>query len=70
MVTPPKTPSRLANKYGKIPFAFPAATQLTGLGLISDALVGRIRWDNLAIIDEVEIILGDDQDVRTKYIDE
>ena len=34
-----RTPSGIANNYGVIPDAFPAAVELTGLGALSDAVV-------------------------------
>ncbi|KAK2766112.1 hypothetical protein FQN54_007627 [Arachnomyces sp. PD_36] len=36
-----------------VPFRFPAAVQLTGLGSISDALVGRVRWDTPEVLTEI-----------------
>lgn len=36
----PSSPSGLSNRYNTILYTFPAAVQLTGLGVISDALVG------------------------------
>ena len=39
--SPERTPSGLPNMYGSIPYRFPAAVELGGLGALSDALVGR-----------------------------
>ena len=39
------SPSGLANRYGAIPFAFPASVLLEGLGALSSALVCRQRHD-------------------------
>jgi hypothetical protein len=43
LTAPRATPSGLANMYGRIPYRFPAAVELTGLGPLSDALVCRMR---------------------------
>jgi hypothetical protein len=43
MVAARLSPSGLPNRYGAIPFAFPAAIELDGLGALSDALVCRRR---------------------------
>jgi hypothetical protein len=37
MVAARLSPSGLANRYGAIPFAFPAAVELEGLGALSDS---------------------------------
>ena len=60
---PPKTPSGLPNKYGKIPYAFPPAPQVIGLGPISDALVGRLKWTNPAVASKVRIMLGTNKEL-------
>jgi hypothetical protein len=43
LVSPIATPSGLANWYGAIPYRFPAAVEVAGLGALSDALVCRRR---------------------------
>jgi len=53
----PLSPSGLANRYGVIPFAFPAAVELEGLGALSDALVCRRRHDKLTVMAEKDVIL-------------
>ena len=40
------------------PYCFPAATQLTGLRALSDALIGRLEWDSPAVLRERDIVLG------------
>lgn len=62
------TPSRLANMYGAIPYRFPAAVEITGLGAISDALVCRRRWDSVQVLRERGILLGNDMDAKLQYI--
>ena len=43
---PPRSPSGYPNMYGKMTTSFAANVQLDGLGPISDALVGRRRWND------------------------
>ncbi|PYH95568.1 hypothetical protein BO71DRAFT_286273, partial [Aspergillus ellipticus CBS 707.79] len=57
MVPGPKSPSGLANRYSTIPYTFPAALPLTGLGAISDALVGRVKWTNPAVLIELNNLI-------------
>jgi hypothetical protein len=56
----PSSPSGLHNMFGNVPYVFPAALQVTGLGPISDALVGRTRWDDPRVATEASILLGAD----------
>jgi hypothetical protein len=49
-VAAPSSPSGLANRYGAIPFAFPAAIELDGLGVLSDAVV--CRHDKANVVSE------------------
>jgi hypothetical protein len=51
------SPSGLANRYGAIPFAFPAAIGLEGLGALSDALVCHRRYNNYAVVSEKRLLL-------------
>lgn len=68
LVSGPATPSGLANRYGDIPYAFPAAVQLTGLGPISDALVGRIRHDNATVVSLKQRLLTGGSAFRDTYL--
>lgn len=65
---PRSTPSGLANRYGAIPYRFPAAVELTGLGALSDALVCRRRWTSAAVLRERDILLGADRDAAAQFI--
>src|SRR5205085_9550965 len=49
MVAARRSPSGLANRYGAIPFAFPASVLLEGLGALSSALVCRQRH-NMGVV--------------------
>ena len=62
------TPSGLPNRYATIPYKFPAAVSLVGLGGISDALVGRQRWDTPNVLREVRLLLGQDFVQTREYI--
>jgi hypothetical protein len=66
----PTSPSGLHNLFGQPPYAFPAAVPVTGLGPISDALVGRIRWDNPLVLQDLELLLGPLEQPRNQYIQE
>ncbi|KAL8867736.1 MAG: hypothetical protein Q9198_008410 [Flavoplaca austrocitrina] len=70
MTAPPNTPSGYPNKYGSIPFRFPAAMELLNVSPIADALVGRRLWDSPAVIAERNILLGPDHMARNKLIQE
>jgi hypothetical protein len=62
------TPSGLAVRYGTIPYKFPAAVPLVGLGGVSDALIGRQRWDTPNVMREVRLLLGPDPAKAQEYI--
>jgi hypothetical protein len=64
----PSSPSGLGNLYSKIPYAFPAALPLTGLGAISDALVGRVRWDSPVVRAELNILFGPDVQKANEFL--
>ncbi|KAK2795510.1 hypothetical protein FQN52_005277 [Onygenales sp. PD_12] len=68
MVGGPATPSGLSVLYGTIPYRFPAAVAVTGLGAISDALVGRLRWDDPMVRQEQSILFGTEGHGAEEYI--
>ena len=49
--------SGLANRYGAIPFTFPATIELEGLSALSDALVYHRRHDKYAVVSEKRLLL-------------
>ena len=65
---PRATPSGLPNRYGAIPYRFPASVELCGLGPISDALVCRRRWSSPAVMAIRGILLGADRELARAYI--
>lgn len=68
-VAPPSTPSGLSNNYKRIPYAFPAHVNVGGLGALSDALVGRVRWTDAGVIAERNIMLGDDRHKAMAFVE-
>lgn len=63
------SPSGLANRYGVIPFAFPAAVELDGLGALSDALICRRRHDKYAVVAEKRLLLAGAKADVDAYLD-
>lgn len=68
--SPKATPSGLANRYGAIPYRFPAAVEIAGLGAISDALVCRRRWDSPMVKKERDVLLGSDRAQAHSHIEQ
>jgi len=68
MASPSATPSGLANRYGAIPYKFPAAVEITGLGPLSDALVCRRRWDSALVLRDRDILLSGSREEASKYV--
>jgi hypothetical protein len=68
LTAPRATPSGLANRYGSIPYKFPAAVEVAGLGALSDALVCRRRWDSPAVLRDRDTLLIGRQDDFEKYV--
>ncbi|KAJ5971736.1 uncharacterized protein N7479_001654 [Penicillium vulpinum] len=42
-------------------YTCPGVTHLTGLGDLSDALLGRIKWSEWSVISELNLLFGEDQ---------
>jgi hypothetical protein len=57
MVAARLSSSGLPNRYGAIPFTFPAAIELDGLGALPDALICRRRHDRFAVKEEKRLLL-------------
>ncbi|KMU83871.1 hypothetical protein CIHG_01655 [Coccidioides immitis H538.4] len=68
LVPGPSSPSGHSNRYASVPYRFPTAIQLQGLGAISDALVGRIRWDNPMVIEELDTLFGPEEKKAQDFI--
>lgn len=50
------------------PYTFPGTAQLTGLGALSDALLGRIKWTEWSVYMELETLFGEDQAAAHQWI--
>jgi hypothetical protein len=51
--------SGLSNYYGKVPYTFLAIVTISGLEMLSDAIVCRVKWNDLSVLHKRDIILGD-----------
>lgn len=58
LVAPALTASGLPNRYGPIPYRFPAATHLHLTNPISNALVCRATWDDPTVLAQAALLLG------------
>jgi len=58
----------LHNMFGTPSYSFSVAVQLTGLGPISDALVGRVCWTNPTVISHLRDLLSGNDAVRNAYL--
>jgi len=67
LIAGPATPSGHSVNYGRIPYAFPAAVEFVLDNPVSKALVGRLRWDNIEVIEEVSRLITD-RDYANKQI--
>jgi hypothetical protein len=56
MVAARLSPPDPANRYGAIPFAFPATIELKGLSALSNALVCRRRHGKYAVVSEKRLL--------------
>ncbi|KAJ5740169.1 hypothetical protein N7493_000041 [Penicillium malachiteum] len=65
-----KTPSGLPNSTfgGRMDKVFPATIRVGRLGAISDALVGQVRWDEVDVREELDILFGDDDMAAWDFI--
>lgn len=59
LIAGPATPSGHSVNYGRIPYAFPAAVEFVLDNPVSKALVGRMRWDNIEVMEEARRLLTD-----------
>jgi hypothetical protein len=70
LTSAPRTPSGLANRYGDIPYAFPAAVPLTGLGALSDSLVCRYKPNNPLVMHVKKKLISGSKKDRDDYLSE
>jgi hypothetical protein len=67
---PPATPSGYKVQYGKPPYRFPGSGSFLSDLPLSQALVGRRRWDDEELLDQVEQLVkssNEYQGIRTTY---
>ena len=66
-----RTPSGLRLERTRVPYRFPAAGHLAGLGPISDALMGRLTWDDPQVVADLGryFAAGATSEARSGYID-
>ncbi|KAJ9481738.1 hypothetical protein VN97_g11728 [Penicillium thymicola] len=50
------------------PYTFPGVSHLTGLGDLSDALLGRIRWSEWPVVAELDVLFGEDKEAAHSWI--
>jgi hypothetical protein len=55
------TSSGLSNRYGKILYTFLIAVAISGLKILSDAIICRVKWNNPSVLHERDIMLNDNQ---------
>ncbi|KAL8788068.1 MAG: hypothetical protein Q9195_007482 [Heterodermia aff. obscurata] len=58
---PRKTPSGLPNKYGCVPFPFPAATKMNLDAAVSNALLAQTTWNDPSVQLQANVLLGPDR---------
>ena len=64
------SPSGFANRYGAVLYPFPTAVQVSGLGVISDSLVGRVRLDSPELnIAKEQLILSLKEELESHFED-
>lgn len=66
----PRTPSGLSNRYGDIPYEFPAAVPLIGLGPLSDSLVCRFKPGNPLVLHAKRALIDGDKQFKDTYLAE
>ncbi|KAM0165182.1 hypothetical protein ACHAQE_002538 [Botrytis cinerea] len=54
----------------QIPYRFPGCVRLDSLGALSDALLGLRRWDAPEVVEEQEILFGEDRERAREFIGE
>jgi hypothetical protein len=60
--------SGLFNRYNKVPYAFPVTVTISGLGMLSDTIICRAKWNNPGILYERNVMLGDNRQITQEYI--
>jgi hypothetical protein len=67
---PEKSTSGEGFRYGRPPFPFPGTTKLGTTSMVGDAMVGARRWDDPRVIEERDILLGNDANAAWKLVED
>jgi hypothetical protein len=70
LISASRSPSGKPNHYGTIPYRFPVAMPLKLSSSLSNALVGRERWDMPTTLRELHLVLGQDLDTYESWLRE
>jgi hypothetical protein len=62
--------SGFSNIFGAIPYKFPVSTEVIGLGVLSDALVCRLKWDSPRVLRERDLLLKTPSKASARFIRE
>lgn len=62
------SPSGLPALFGTVPYQFPAAIEISGLGPLSDALVARIKWNSPLVLLHRDKMLASSKEEMWKYV--
>ena len=68
LVSESSSSSSLHNLFDTPPYPFSAAVQVTELRSISDALVDQLHWRNSVVIWDLQILLGENDNLQSQYI--
>lgn len=49
-------------------YGFPGVMQLTGLGALSDALLGRVKWSEWSVTVDLDVLFGEDKQAAHLWI--
>ena len=60
--------SFLHNLFSTLPYSFSAVIQVTELRSISDALIDWLHWMNSVVIWDLQILLGENDNLQSQYI--
>jgi hypothetical protein len=68
LVAAPRSPSGKPNIYGGIPYRFAASLPLILESPLSNALVGRTRWDMPDTVIERNLVLGSNEEAYNNFL--
>lgn len=68
LVQPASTPSGLVNPNGAVEYRYPTLTSLRASTAIGEALLGHYRWDHPAVLLDLSVLFGPNDDKRQRFI--